>query len=222
MLKVVAATTAFGLLHSLLASRAVKTRVSRFFGEQQPDTLYRVFFNAQAAVTTGLLVVYIVRHPGREVYKVHGPVRMAMHAGQGVALVMIAAAVREIGLTRMAGLYGLVHGADSGHLLPAVEAQGPVPNSSGELRTGGPFRLCRHPLNFWAVPVIWLWPRMTSGLLAFNVAATVYFVVGSWREERRLMQAYGKEYARYVESGVPFFIPRIRPGNVVTTIRADR
>jgi protein-S-isoprenylcysteine O-methyltransferase Ste14 len=48
---------------------------------------------------------------------------------------------------------------------------------------------------------------MTTSLLAFNIAATAYLVLGSGHEEARLREAFGHEYDHYRRSGVPFYIP---------------
>ena len=209
MIQAAGATAAFGVLHSMLASRAAKEAAAGLVGERNRDGLYRAFFNVQATVTTGMLVAYVARRPGRELYRVRGPARAAMHAGQAASLVMVVAAAHEVGMLRFGGLRSLAAWAAGGPVPPSPEAQGPAPNGEGRLEAGGPFRLSRHPTNFWALPVLWLWPRMTTPLLAFNVAATVYFVIGSKREEERLLEAYGAEYRRYVRSGVPFYVPAI-------------
>jgi methanethiol S-methyltransferase len=97
---------------------------------------------------------------------------------------------------------------------PEPEAQGPAPvreplpgRLPSDLRIRGPFKLTRHPLNLSPVPVFWLTPTMTVKRLAFNVAATLYMVLGSMHEETRLLAAYGKTYRRYQYSRVPFFWP---------------
>lgn len=51
---------------------------------------------------------------------------------------------------------------------------------------------------------------MTTQRLAFNLAATLYLVLGSLHEEQRLRTEYGQAYADYQESGVPFYWPRFR------------
>lgn len=209
LLKTAAATVAFGVLHSALASRTAKNAAARLCGERRRDGLYRFFFNTQSVASTGALFTYIARQPGLELYRARGPARIAMHAGQLAALAMLTAAVREVGFTRMTGVNGLQALRRSAPVPTPIEAQGPAPDANGTLRTGGPFRYCRHPLNFWGLPVIWLYPRMTEGLLGFNLVATAYLIYGSTREERRLLAAYGDEYRRYLHEGVPFFVPRV-------------
>jgi hypothetical protein len=60
------------------------------------------------------------------------------------------------------------------------------------------------------VPILWLSPKMTDRSLGFTALATLYFWLGSKHEEARLARAYGKPYGRYLESGVPFFLPTPR------------
>jgi protein-S-isoprenylcysteine O-methyltransferase Ste14 len=77
------------------------------------------------------------------------------------------------------------------------------------MKMSGPFRLSRHPLNFAMLPIIWMMPRMTVNLAAFNLVTTLYSILGSVHEERRLKAAYGRAYADYQTSGVNFFVPSL-------------
>ncbi|MGZ8938775.1 MAG: methyltransferase family protein [Limisphaerales bacterium] len=101
------------------------------------------------------------------------------------------AAVRQIGFTRVSGINSLL--GDTGSAEREPEAQGPALDST----ITGPFRFSRHPLNFLAIPLIWLAPRMTRNRLAFNCAASLYFVVGSLHEEKRMREAWGILYDEY-------------------------
>ncbi len=207
MIKVAAATAAFGLVHSALASRRAKQAAAKTFGERNRNGLYRVFYLAQSAVTFGMLAAYIRKQPSRELYRVRGPLALLMHAGQAAALLHATAAVRQVGFARILGLESLGHWLGDGPVPPEPEAQGPALDGEGLTHDAGPFAWSRHPLNFAPLPVFWLHPRMTTSLLAFNVAATVYLVVGSWHEEARLREAYGEAYSAYRRSGVPFYLP---------------
>jgi hypothetical protein len=207
MFKVMAGTAAFGLIHSALASRRAKQTAAATIGERNRNGLYRVFYIAQSAVTFGMLAAYIRRQPSRELYRVRGSVALLMHAGQVVALLYATAAARQIGFRRVVGQESLDCWLGDGPVPPEPEAQGPALDAEGLMHNAGPFAWSRHPLNFAPLPVLWLWPRMTTTLLAFNTAATLYLVVGSLHEEARLRQAYGEAYSAYQHSGVPFYLP---------------
>lgn len=107
----------------------------------------------------------------------------------------------------MLGLSSLREWMNDGQVHPEPEAQGPAPFPDGQIHARGPFALSRHPLNFAPLTILWLWPRMTTSLLAFNVTATIYLVIGSVHEEARLRDAYGDEYEAYLKSGVRFYLP---------------
>ena len=104
MFKVMAATAAFGLVHSALASRTAKRAATRRFGERNRNGLYRVFYLAQSAVTFGMLASYIRRQPSRELYRVEGSAALLMHAVQAGAIVYATSAASQVGIRRIIGL----------------------------------------------------------------------------------------------------------------------
>lgn len=195
MLKVMAATAAFGLVHSALASRRAKRYAAEQFGERNRDGLYRVFYIAQSVATFGMLAAYIRSQPGRELYRVRWPLVGLLHAGQAAALVQAISAARQVGVERILGLESLRCWLGDGPVPPTPEAQGPALDAEGRAHDAGPFAWSRHPLNLAPLPVFWLHPRMTTNLLAFNIAATAYLVVGSLHEEARLREGYGEAYS---------------------------
>jgi hypothetical protein len=208
-LRIVAATAAFALVHSLLASHRAKQAAQRVAGDRARDGWYRAFYNAQAVVTTAALATYARRLPDRTLYEVHGALRVLMRAGQLAGLALAAQALREVGVLRFA--VGATAGPDTraaGAPAGAIEGQGPAVDASGEsVRVGAAFALSRHPLNLAPLPILWLHPRMTANLAAFSAVTTLHLVAGSWHEERRLAASYGDAYDAYRRSGVPFLLP---------------
>lgn len=211
MLKVAAATAVFGVVHSALASRAAKQAATKLLGERNRNGLYRIFFNGQSIASSAVLAAYIVKQPSRELYHVRGPLAVAMHAGQIVALVSTVSAAHQVGIARIVGLESFLAWLGHGPVPPEPEAQGPALDAEGLSHAAGPFVWSRHPLNFAPVPILWLWPRMSTNLLAFNAAATVYLIVGSLHEEARLRETYGEQYAAYQDE-VAFYVPVPRSG----------
>lgn len=226
-----AACVAFGAVHSLLASRGAKRLAERLLGTRRRNALYRPFYLAQSTVTLGALLLYIRRQPGHTLYHVRGPAALIMRAGQIAGLAYAVAAAHQIGIPGMLGLRGLWAWTRGRDVPPEPEAQGPAivggrppygaltsspsrpspspgeAHAENRMRVTGPFRLHRHPVNFAPLPVLWLFPRMTTRVAALAGASTVYLLLGSIHEEVRLRAAYGRAYERYQKSGVPFYLP---------------
>jgi protein-S-isoprenylcysteine O-methyltransferase Ste14 len=208
LLKTVAATALFGLVHSALASRQAKELAAATLGRRRRNAFYRLFFIGQSLVTLAMLAAYLRRLPDRLLYHVRGWPAGLLRLGQGASLFYAVAAADHVGLTRITGLASAaawLRGA--GEVPPEPEAQGPVLAAAGAMRATGPFAWSRHPLNLAPVPIFWLRPRMTLKLAVFNLVCTLYLVLGSLHEEARLRAAYGLPYERYRTSGVPFYVP---------------
>jgi len=208
MLRTAAATAAFGLVHSALASRTAKDASARLLGRRASDGLYRGFYNAQSAATLAALVAYTRGLDDRELYHARGPLAAGMRCGQAAALAGMAWTALGIGPLRISGLDGLgALATGSPEVPPAAEGHFPSPDADGGLPTPGPFRASRHPMNAAMTALLWLQPRMTANLLAFNAVATAYLVLGSAAEEARLRNRYGARFEAYRRSGVPFLLP---------------
>lgn len=209
--RVFAAVGLFAAVHSLLASRQAKQRAAQWVGKDSRNGLYRSFYLVQSVVTLAALLAYLARVPDRTLYHLRGVPAYLLHLGQAGGLVFATLAAREIGFDRVLGIRSLLDWLGrKRRVAPTPEAQGPAPREGGRgLNASGPFRLTRHPLNLSPLPVFWLTPHMTVKRLAFNLAGTLYLVLGSLHEESRLLAAYGDYYRRYQRSGVPFYLPKI-------------
>ena len=201
------ATVAFGVVHSLLASRRAKHVAEVRVGPRHRNGLYRVFYNAQAVASFAMLTLYIRSLPREELYRVDGAAAGLMRAGQAAGLVWGYLAARSVGILPLSGLQNAATWARGGDPDPEPEAQGPRLAEDGTMKSDGPFRHSRHPLNFSPIPVLWLQPVMTTRLAGFTAMATVYLMLGSRHEESRLKIAYGDAYDAYLHTGVPFYFP---------------
>ena len=206
-LKTAAATALYAVVHSLFASQSVKRGVTALCGARNRNALYRSFYLLQSAGTILILVGYIRRQPRMFIVNARGlasvPFRLVQVAGVSWAV----AAAYEVGFREILGirpLLSLIRGDQS--ISPEPEAQGPASEGTA-MRVRGPFRLSRHPLNFAPLPILWFNPRLSTNLLAYNLVSTVYLVLGSRNEERRLEVRYGQPYRNYQQSAVPFFLP---------------
>lgn len=215
ILTAVGVVAAFALPHSLLASRAAKRGAGRVLGERYAAGVYRAAYNALAAVGVAGAAAVIWRLPsGVPLYRVEGPPRLVLHAGQLLAAGAGIAAVRQIGFAEFLGLRPLRDLAAGQPVDPAPEAQHPRPRlPSDDLGWHGPYRLSSHPANLLVLPAYWLVPRMTPKWLAVASAVTVYMTLGSLHEDARLRAAYGARFRRYHAcTGLRAFAGRRAPG----------
>jgi protein-S-isoprenylcysteine O-methyltransferase Ste14 len=133
-----------------------------------------------------------------------------MHSVQLFFVLYMLRAGREVGFLEFAGVPNVVALAAGQSFVPIEpEGQGPILESPNQMKITGPFRLSRHPLNFGMLPIIWLMPRMTVNLAAFNVITTVYLILGSIHEEKRFVETYGQAYVDYQKSPINFFVPSL-------------
>lgn len=208
VLKVMAATVAFGLIHSALASQKAKTSAVQLVGERRRNAWYRPVYLVQSLVTFGALALYVKGLPNQTLYKVRGPLAGVMQLTRVASVGYAVYAAHHVGLPAMLGWPGLTAWWHGAAVVPREpEAQGPARAGDEGLHVTGPFQVSRHPLNLAPLPVLWLAPTMTVNLAAFNGVATLYFVLGSVHEERRLRTSYGRAYRTYQDSTVPFYLP---------------
>lgn len=190
VLRVVLATLGYGMLHSLLASRAVKQAVLGRFGSVA-GRLYRLGFNATAIVTLIPVLVVLAGNMGAVVFIAPMPWAAVFVALQIVGLVLL-------------GVSFLT--SDPMHFIGIRQLSGNDPEP--RLVTSGAYGIVRHPLFSTALLALWCFPVLTTGTLAFDLAATVYILIGSEWEERRLVEEFGEDYVRY-RSRVARLIPFI-------------
>jgi hypothetical protein len=206
IIKIAAGTALFAGIHTLLASRAAKEKAAKLFGERKRNGLYRPLYNGLAIATLGGLGLYGLRLPDHILYRACGPAAGIMHFIQFCSVLYLLSGVRQIGLLKFAGAPNIGALLTGQSVVPREpEAQGPALENGNPIN--GPFRFSRHPLNFGILPVIWLMPRMTVNLAVFNLVTTLYLVLGSLHEEKRLREAYGDAYLDYQRSGINFLVP---------------
>ncbi len=191
----------WALLHSLAASRRLKTAVSRRLGERIYAAWYRLFYNLFAFVTI-LPVFYILwtQAPDTVLWQIPAPFSYVVLLLQMVGLVGLALSLWQTDIWEFVGLrqaWRYLRGETELTLPP-------------KLVTQGPYALVRHPLYFFSMLLLWFNPVMTLNSFFFNTLASAYFWAGSRVEERRLADFFGEQYQAY-RRRVPGLFPLPRP-----------
>tara|TARA_R110000787_G_scaffold285173_2_gene400089 strand:+ start:46380 stop:47000 length:621 start_codon:yes stop_codon:yes gene_type:complete len=180
----------FGLAHSLLASESMKARLHGWLGAG-----YRLAYNGFAIVT--LVAVFLGGHAflgALPAYDLSGTQKVVLGGLEIAGWVLMFLALGGYDLGRFAGT-AQVRAAKGGG---AVDEDGP-------LRIDGLHRYVRHPLYSAVFLILWGAAWSPLGLMT-AFFGSVYLVVGTWLEERRLIARYGDAYAAY-RACVPAFVP---------------
>jgi protein-S-isoprenylcysteine O-methyltransferase Ste14 len=177
-------------LHSLLASLAVKRRVAAGWPNLMP--YYRLTFNILALLLL-LPIIWLSYHdPESMLWRWQG---IAAWLANGLALAAIFGFWLSLKSYDMQEFLGL---RQSQFHVRKVEDQ--------EHFHLSPFhRFVRHPWYFFGLILIWTRDMSVMTLLS-SVFITLYLVVGSWLEEKKLLVYHGDTYRRY-KARVPGLIP---------------
>jgi len=198
MILVLISMLIYGLFHTLLAGQ-FKTWFQRQFGDRVFYGLYRLIFNLLAVITLApayLLMSIQERNTLWEIPTNSQPILLIIQVISGIGLIV---SLLQIDLLRFLGLRQLMAYFNDAPL--------PLPNENLQIR--GLYRIVRHPLYLFSIVSIWSVSIMSDVYLGFCVGATLYFVVGSFYEERRLVKTFGESYIEY-QRQVPWLIPFVR------------
>ncbi|HZV53310.1 MAG TPA: hypothetical protein VFF82_00095 [Rhodocyclaceae bacterium] len=202
LLTIVCAWLVYGAVHSLLASTAAKAWVAR----RRPDLMpiYRLAFNAFATIAL-LPVLWLVYGTESDwLWRLTGAWAWLSNGLALAAVAGFAVTARAYDMDEFLGLRQLRQndrGTDDreGFTLSYLH------------------RFVRHPWYFLGLVLVWT-RDMNGPLLVSAVAITLYFIIGSRFEERKLVALHGDAYRKYLAK-VPGLLPL--PWRHLTRAEAD-
>ena len=189
------AMAAWGGLHSLLAAFGTKKWVRKTFG-RRICRFYRLIYVFIAILTLILILAMLALLPQRVLWIIPPPWIYVTLVIQFLAVLGIMATVLQTNVWTFIGVRQL---------------ENPKAEQESEFVREGFYRIVRHPMYFFSIVFFWLFPYMTDLILAFIIASTLYFLIGSIPEEQKLREIYGEAYEKYQEE-----VPRIIPGLKIT------
>ncbi len=179
------AWASFGLLHSVLASGRLKEAFAPLLGRA-----YRAAYNL-FAVAHLVAIVWLGKSwvPSAPL----GLPAWMETAGDVVSLAGVAIVVAAFARY------------DRGLFVGLSQLRGRGGEATEPLRTDGMNRYVRHPAYSGLFLLLW-GHAQTEFALATAVWASLYLLIGTYFEERRLVALYGDDYRRYRQR-VPAFVP---------------
>ena len=178
------------IIHSTLASLGIKRWVAARWPSFMP--VYRLAFNALAAV--------LIIPPMILMYKLHGP---WLWQWNGFAAWL----ANGLAVLALLGFFWSLRYYDGMEFLGVRQWRAGIRTVEDQERfhISPLHRFVRHP--WYSLALVLIWTRnMDAAFLLTAVAATLYFVIGSWLEERKLLYYYGEAYQSYRQR-VPGLIP---------------
>jgi protein-S-isoprenylcysteine O-methyltransferase Ste14 len=189
-LTLVAAWLFYFVVHSVLASLAVKKRVAARWPGFMPA--YRLVFNALALALLLPIVWVMAGNTWPPVWQWHGVGKVAANTLSVLALLGFFWSLKAYDLQEFLGLRQW-----RGHVT--------APEDQEHLQISNMHRFVRHP--WYCFALVLLWTRdMNAAQLVTSVMASAYFAIGARLEERKLLVYYGERYRRYMER-VPGLFP---------------
>jgi protein-S-isoprenylcysteine O-methyltransferase Ste14 len=185
-----AAWIGYFIVHSLLASLAVKHRVAQRWPHLMP--LYRLLFNFQALV---LLVP-----PLWLTFALRGPL---LWQWSGIAWWL----VNGLAVLAIGGVFWSLRTYDGSEFLGLRQWREKERSVEDQERfhLSDLHRFVRHP--WYSLGLVLVWTRdMDPAFLTSAILITLYFIVGAWLEEGKLLVYHGEQYRRY-RKRVPMLCP---------------
>jgi methanethiol S-methyltransferase len=186
--------TAYCAVHSLLISTRATSFFQRALGTAY--SFYRLFFNIFSLSTLVPLILYSnsPRFRSATLFAWSGNWRIARYSLVFAAVALIISGARHYSMSQFVGLQQIRDKRSPAAL-----------TKSGDFDATGILGFVRHP---WYVAVfILLWAGdLNAGTVIVNMVLSMYLVIGTLLEERKLVLEFGDKYREY-QAKVSMFIP---------------
>lgn len=193
---------AYFAIHSLTASLWMKRLVANHVPGLVP--YYRLLFNALAVLLAIPLALLVWQHPGELLWQWQG---VGFYLANGLALLAAIAFLFSLKMYDMAEFWGMRQLREQVHELKDLE----------RFKISLFHRYVRHPWYSMLLVILWSRDMTTTSLLVYGLI-TLYLIIGSRLEERKLIAYHGEVYRRYRKQ-VPGLVPL--PWKYLTAQRAN-
>jgi protein-S-isoprenylcysteine O-methyltransferase Ste14 len=157
---------------------------------------YRLFYNLIALITLIPVSLYSASLTGQVLFRWDGFGLIFQSILVIAALVLFISGAMKYDMLQLFGIRQIKSGNSHSTL-----------SENGDIDTSGVLSLTRHPWYLAAIIFVWIRYRdMYVSTLVVNMILTVYIVIGTVLEERKLITEYGENYRDYKEK-VSMLVP---------------
>ena len=188
----------FWIVWCAIHSGMISVRATDFFKRRLGAhyRFYRLFFNFVAVATIIPVLLYTKYIESHVLFRWEGLLVVVQVLLLALAGLLIIAGAKHYDMLQFLGLRQIMTGA-SHNLL----------TESGQLSTSGILGVTRHPWYLATILLIWAGPpAFTTSTLVTNAVLSIYLVVGTILEERKLILEIGEDYREY-QGKVSMLVP---------------
>ncbi len=176
----------FCVLHSALISSTATSYVYRKLGHTY--RFYRLFYNIFSIVTLIPIVIFSQSIKQEPFFVWSGYLLPLKYILLLSGILLFVAGARHYNFAQFSGLAQIKE--DTSHNLI---------NNTGKLSSCGILGVVRHPFYAGIFPLLWACDLDVTTLIS-NVILSIYVLIGTLLEERKLLLEFGDAYRRYQQS----------------------
>jgi len=175
-------------MHSLLIEPGVFERLQRLVPSL--GRYYRILYNSVSLATFLPLFWYSRALADDPIFVWQGWASVIRYFLLAIAIFLFSSGAKRYDLQDFLGVRQLRSGKR--HLLLSADEA---------FREAGIHAVTRHPWYLGSLLFVWtILPRYSAGELVAVSVLSVYLLVGTWSEERKILQHYGAGYRRYQQN----------------------
>jgi protein-S-isoprenylcysteine O-methyltransferase Ste14 len=180
------------VIHSVLISDTVLAFMSAKIGKQ--FKYYRIFYNGFALVTFIPIMMFSSTLNSEYIFQWRGFAQIPQVIAIMISLYLFYAGGKHYDGLQFIGIRQVREGSNQKAL-----------SQTGALDMSGILGVIRHPWYSAAIIIIWI-RNIDISVLIVNVILTLYLVVGTFLEERKLLLEFDEKY-RYYQENVSMLFP---------------
>ena len=174
---------AFCTLHSGLISITFTNFLKQKIGDSY--RFYRLFYNIFSIVTLIPVFIYTVSIRQQPFFAWTGYLLPVKDVLFFIGIICFVAGARHYSFSQFSGIAQIKEGANHNLI-----------NETGELSSRGILGVVRHPFYAGIFPLIWS-SNLDTPTLIVNIILSIYVVIGTLLEERKLIEEFGDAYREY-------------------------
>lgn len=168
---------------SLTVNHYLKNRLGSYY------KFYRLFYNLVALITIIPLIIYSRNFKSLVLFRWEGYLTIVQIALLIIVISLLISGGLKYDMLQLLGIRQIKSGKS-----PSTLSQ------TGDIDSSGILNLTRHPWYLAAIIFVWIVNREISiSTLIINTVLTIYLVIGTVLEEKKLIYEWGDHYRDYID-----------------------